>query len=199
MTIKAILMKTRSVYKMDVRLTKQEIRSKILRKLSKQKEENRRIKSCLIKEKLFKQSVFKKAKRVMFYIALKGEVETKEMIEAAKSLGKIIAVPVCIKNRTSLRPALLECVKHLKKGPYGVSEPIGSRFMALRDLDLVITPGVAFDRKGNRLGRGKGYYDRFLSKIPKDTPSIGLAYRLQILPAVPVNSSDVSVKKVLFA
>ena len=55
MTIKAILMKMRSVYKMDVRLTKQELRSKILRKLSKQKEENRRIKSCLIKEKLFKK------------------------------------------------------------------------------------------------------------------------------------------------
>jgi 5-formyltetrahydrofolate cyclo-ligase len=66
-------------------------------------------------------------------------------------------------------------------------------------LDLVITPGVAFDKKGNRLGRGKGYYDRFLSKIPKDTPSIGLAFNLQVLPAVPVTSQDVSVKKVIFA
>ena len=192
-------MKTRSVCKVDVGLTKEEIRSKILLKLSKQKEEDRSIKSCLIKEKLFKQSVFKKAKRVMFYIAMKGEVETKEMIEAAKRLGKIIAVPVCIENRRSLRPALFNSFSHMKKGPYGVSEPAVSRFIALKDLDLVIAPGLAFDKKGNRLGRGKGYYDRFLSKIPKDTPSIGLAFRLQILPAVPVNSSDVSVKKVLFA
>jgi len=192
-------MKTKSVCKAEVGLTKEEIRSKILFKLSKQKEEDRSIKSCLIKEKLFKEPVFKRAKRVMFYIALKGEVETKEMIEAAKRLGKIIAVPVCMKNRISLRPALLDSFADLKKGPYGVSEPVGSRFIALKDLDLVITPGVAFDKKGNRLGRGKGYYDRFLSKIPKDTPSIGLAYKLQILPAVPINSSDVSVKKVLFA
>lgn len=192
-------MKTRSACKAEAGLTKQEIRSKILFKLSKQKEEDCSIKSCLIKEKLFKQSVFKKAKRVMFYIALKGEVETKEMIEAAKSLGKIIAVPVCIKNRRSLRPALLDNFARLKKGPYGVSEPATSRFIALKDLDLVITSGVAFDKKGNRLGRGKGYYDRFLSKIPKDTPTIGLAYQLQILPTLPVNSSDVSVKKVLFA
>jgi 5-formyltetrahydrofolate cyclo-ligase len=180
-------------------LTKQEIRSKILLKLSKQKEEDRSIKSRLIKEKLFKQSVFKQAKRVMFYVALKGEVETKEMIERARDLGKIICVPVCIKNRASLKPALLDSFAHLKKGPYGVSEPVISRFVALKDLDLVIVPGLAFDKKGNRLGRGKGYYDRFLSKIPKDTPSIGLAYKSQILPALPVNSSDVSVKKVLFA
>ncbi|PIP19111.1 MAG: 5-formyltetrahydrofolate cyclo-ligase [Candidatus Omnitrophica bacterium CG08_land_8_20_14_0_20_41_16] len=198
-------MKARSVCKMKSAvsavepLTKQEIRSKILIKLKKQKEEDRRIKSCLIKRKLFKQAVFKKAKRVMFYIALKGEVETKEMIEAAQRLGKIIAVPVCVRNKASLRPALLDSLAHLKRGPYGVSEPVISRFIALKDLDLVITPGVAFDKKGNRLGRGKGYYDRFLSNIPKDTPSIGLAYSLQILLAVPVTTHDVNVKKVLFA
>jgi len=192
-------MKARSVYKMEARLTKQRIRSKILIKLKKQKEEDRSKKSSLIKEKLFKEPVFKKAKRVMFYIALKGEVETKEMIEAAKSLGKIIAVPVCVKDRASLRPALFNSHAHLKKGPYGVSEPVTGSFIALKDLDLVVAPGLAFDKKGNRLGRGKGYYDRFLKKIPKDTPSIGLAYRLQILPAVPITPSDVSVTKVLFA
>ncbi len=121
------------------------------------------------------------------------------MIKEAKNLGKIIAVPVCVKNRVSLRPALLESHAHLKKGPYGVSEPVVSRYIDLKDLDLVITPGLAFDKKGNRLGRGKGYYDRFLKQIPKDTPSIGLAFRMQILPHVPTVSSDVSVTKVLFA
>jgi len=136
---------------------------------------------------------------VMFYIAMPGEVDTQEMIETAKRLGKIIAVPVCVKNRISLRPAILDSHAHLKKGPYGVFEPVISRFIGLKDLDLVITPGVAFDKKGNRLGRGKGYYDRFLSRIPKDTPSIGLAFNLQILPVVPTTPHDVSVKKVLFA
>ena len=198
MQIKNTSVKAKSACKMES-LTKQQIRSKILFKLNKQKEEDRSIKSSLIAEKLFKQAVFKKAKRIMFYIAIKGEVETKEMIEKAQKLGKIIAVPVCMKNRVSLRPALLKSHAHLKKGPYGVSEPVISRFIALKDLDLVITPGVAFDKKGHRLGRGKGYYDRFLKKIPKDTPSIGLAYSLQILPNVPVTSLDVSVEKVLFA
>jgi len=199
--IRGIPMKARSACKMKAvePLTKQQIRSKILGKLKKQKEQVRSKKSSLIKEKLLKERVFKEAKRVMFYIALKGEVETREMIEEAKRLGKIIAVPVCAKNKASLRPALFRSHAHLKKGPYGVSEPIISRFLALKDLDLVITPGVAFDKKGNRLGRGKGYYDRFLSRVPKDTPSIGLAYRLQVLSSVPVTASDVKVKKVLFA
>lgn len=180
-------------------LTKQELRSRILLKLKRQKEEDRKQKSRLIKNKLLRQREFRKAKRVMFYIAMQGEVDTQEMIETAKRLGKIIAVPVCVKNRISLRPAILDSHAHLKKGPYGVSEPVTSRFIGLEDLDLVITPGVAFDKKGNRLGRGKGYYDRFLSKIPKDTPSIGLAFSLQILPVVPTTPHDVSVKKVLFA
>jgi len=180
-------------------LTKQELRSKILAKLQTQKEEDRKNKSRLIKDKLLRQREFKKAKRVMFYIAMKGEVDTAGMIETAKRLGKIIAVPVCVKNRVSLRPAILDSHAHLKKGPYGVFEPVISRFIGLKELDLVITPGVAFDKKGNRLGRGKGYYDRFLSKIPKDTPAIGLAFKLQILPVVPTTPHDVSVKKVLFA
>ncbi|MCX5701322.1 MAG: 5-formyltetrahydrofolate cyclo-ligase [Candidatus Omnitrophica bacterium] len=180
-------------------LTKKELRSKILMKLKRQKEEDRKQKSRLIKEKLLKDSNFKKAKKIMFYIAMDGEVETREMIETAKQLGKIIAVPVCVKNRASLRPAMLDSHAHLKKGPYGVFEPVTSRFIGLKDLDLVIAPGVAFDKQGNRLGRGKGYYDRFLSKIPKDTPSIGLAYNLQILPVVPTTIHDVSVKKVIFA
>jgi len=188
-------MKTKPV----CRLTKGTLRSKILLKLKNQKEEDRQQKSELIKHKLLRQRVFKRAKRVMFYIAMPGEVDTREMIATAKRLGKIICVPVCVKNRASLRPAILDSHAHLKKGPYGVAEPVISKFIRPEDLDLVITPGVAFDKKGNRLGRGKGYYDRFLSKIPQDTPAIGLAFSLQILPAVPITSHDVSVKKVLFA
>jgi 5-formyltetrahydrofolate cyclo-ligase len=69
----------------------------------------------------------------------------------------------------------------------------------LRDIDLVIVPGIAFDKKGNRVGRGKGCYDAFLKKLPKDTPSIGLAFDFQILPAVPSTPADVTVEKVLFA
>ena len=181
------------------RLTKPEIRSKILLKLNSQKEEERGQKSKIIKEKLFKLRDFNAAKVVMFYIALGGEVETKEMIKEARKLGKIIAVPICKKDRISIRPCILDENARLKRGIYGVYEPMVEKTLHLEDLDLVIVPGIAFDKKGNRLGRGKGCYDNFLKKIPKDTPTIGLAFGFQILPSLPTQTQDVKVNKIIFA
>jgi len=180
-------------------LTKTQIRSKILLRLKTQKEDTRDRKSRIIKEKLLRTKVFKKAKRVMFYIAFHGEVNTEEMIKEAKAKGKVVTVPVCERNRIAIRPCRLEEHARLRRGPYGVREPAERKCLRLKDLDLVIVPGVAFDKKGNRLGRGKGFYDRFLSRIPTDTPVIGLAFDFQILPVVPAAAHDVSVTKVLFA
>jgi len=180
-------------------LTKREIRSKIFLKLKTQKEEDRKKKSRIIKDKLFRLSVFKRAKRVMFYLSFDGEVNTQEMIKEAIKLGKIVAVPVCRGVRV-MKPCRLSPRARLIKGPYGVKEPAIKRFVKLEDLDLVIVPGVAFDKPGNRLGRGKGCYDYFLRKLTsRRIPSIGLAFAFQILPSLPATSEDVGVKTVLFA
>lgn len=180
-------------------MTKKQIRSKILLRLTIQKEADRDRKSKAIKEKLFRTRVFQKAKTVMFYIALGGEVNTEEMIKGAKKLGKLVAVPVCKKDRITLRPCVLDENAELKKGPYGIWEPAIENFILLKELDLVIVPGVAFDKKGNRLGRGKGYYDHLLQGLPKKTASIGLAFSFQILPSIPTTTHDVSVNRVIFA
>jgi 5-formyltetrahydrofolate cyclo-ligase len=170
-----------------------------LLKLKKQKEEERKTKNRIIKKKLFKTEVFQKAKRVMFYISFAGEVDTREMIKEAIKLGKIIAVPVC-RDRRTIRPCLLSKGAKLKKGPYGINEPAIKRFVNLRDLDLVIVPGIAFDKKGSRLGRGKGYYDYFLKQLkPYRIPCFGVAFDFQILPTLPTTQQDVSVHRVLFA
>jgi 5-formyltetrahydrofolate cyclo-ligase len=178
-------------------LTKQQIRSKILLQLNSQKEDTRERKSKAIKDKLFRTQVFKKAKTVMFYVAFGGEVNTLEMMKEARKLGKIIAVPVCKKNRITIRPCILDEHARLKKGPYGVCEPSQEKVIPIQDLDLVIVPGLAFDKKGNRLGRGRGCYDRFLSRLPKKTPSIGLAFVFQILPSIPATAHDVGVSRII--
>ena len=180
-------------------LTKDRIRSKILLKLLTQREEERRKKSAVIKLKLFRLKEFKNAKTVMFYIAFGGEVDTTEMIKEAIKLGKKVTVPVCDTNNRLIGPCLLEEGAHLKNGPYGVKEPVNKICFRLNQLDLVLVPGIAFDKKGNRLGRGKGCYDRMLSKLACDTPAIGVAFDFQVLPYVPICPHDVSVKKVLFA
>jgi len=179
-------------------LTKKQIRSKILARLKIQKEEDRKRKSDKVQDKLFRSVVFKSSKKVMFYISFGGEVKTKKMIREAQKLGKIIAVPVCARNRT-IKPCLFQDKAKLKRGDYGTWEPAIKKFMKLQELDLVIVPGVAFDKGGNRLGRGKGYYDRFLTKLPAQAHSIGLAFDFQILPILPTTATDVSVSRVMFA
>lgn len=180
-------------------LTKQQIRSKILLKLKTQKEENRERKSRIIKKKLLRTAEFIGAKTVMFYISFDGEVNTEEMIKEAKRLGKIVAVPVCKRGKIKIMPCLLQNKARFKKGPYCVREPAIKKPIRLEDLDLVIVPGVAFDKQGARLGRGKGCYDSFLKKLPDAIVSIGLAFDFQILPVLPATPRDVGVQRVIFA
>jgi 5-formyltetrahydrofolate cyclo-ligase len=182
----------------DLRLTKDSIRNKILLRIRIDKEENRNKKSKIIKEKLFRTRVFKEAKIVMFYMSLGGEVNTADMIKEAQRLGKTVVVPVCGKNRM-MKPCLLKEKGVLSKGPYGILEPVWKEPVPLKKIDLVIVPGLAFDKKGKRLGRGKAYYDRFLKRLPSGTMSIGLAFDFQILPRVPTTTTDVDVKKIIFA
>lgn len=179
-------------------LTKEEIRSKIQLKLKNQKEEDRKRKSRLIKNKLFKTRFFNKAKIVMFYVSFKGEVITKEMIKETRRLGRKVVVPVCEKDKI-IRVCLFEDNAKMVKGPYGILEPADKKPVNLKDLDLVVVPGTAFTKDGLRLGRGKGYYDRFLRKLPDKTVSIGLAFSFQVLPTLPASPQDVSVDKVIFA
>ncbi len=179
-------------------MTKSQIRNKILTKLKIQKEEERNRKSKIIKDRLFKSLSFKKAKKMMFYISFGGEVNTEDMIEEAKKLGKTVVVPVCRRNRI-IRACVLDYKAKLTKGPYGIWEPVIKKSVNPKDLDLVIVPGIAFDRKGVRLGRGKGYYDRFLKKLPKGTVSLGLAFDFQILPSIPATANDISVNRIIFA
>jgi len=182
-----------------MRLTKQKLRSKMLTRLKLHKEEDQERKSRIIKRKLFRSSIFKKAKTIMFYLSFGGEVKTEDMILGAKKLGKAVAVPVCEHNRMILRPCLLSHKANLVKGPYGICVPAEKTFIDPKDLDLVIVPGLAFDEKGNRLGRGKGCYDHFLNTLPGNKNSIGLAYDFQILPSVPVAKNDIHVNKVIYA
>lgn len=180
---------------------KQALRKLMLTRLRNQKEEQAEKRSLKIKEKLFKLKVFKQAKIVMFYLALKDEVGTRLMIEEAIALGKRVAVPTCDIRHKKILPCLVTGLeaKDFKRGAYCIDEPRCKRPVAPEKIDLCIVPGVAFDAEGNRLGRGLGYYDRFLSAIPADTPKIGLAFRFQVLKHLTSLPHDISVDKVLFA
>ena len=178
------------------------LRNKIIRILTTQKEELRLEKSRKIQSKLFKLGVFKKAKAILFYVSFKGEVETLGMIKKALEKGKKILVPVCDKKRKAITPCYLtQPDTELAKGAYCIPEPVAKLKAKPDDIDLVIVPGVAFDRSGNRLGRGLGYYDRFLKNLPTNISKVGLAFDFQIVKSLKniIEPQDTPIDKVIFA
>lgn len=179
--------------------TKAEIRRSILERLKKQSPTARIRKSRAIEKKLFQKKVFQKAKTVMFYASLPEEVQTRAIIVKALAEGKRVLLPRLEGIR--LQPKEIhDMTRDLVSGRFGILEPKRNfPSIPLREIDCVIVPGVAFDRKGNRLGRGGGYYDRFLKRLPRKTPSLGLAFRLQTVSALPTSSRDVPVTALIAA
>lgn len=185
-----------------VEVQKQSLREKVFNYFARQKKEERVKKSRKIMNLLFSLPEFARADMVMFYVALGNEVNTRPMIREAFKSGKKVVVPVTKREKKGLLPSLLtDYGRELVKGPYGVYEPARpyQRPVSVEKIDLVIVPGVAFDSAGSRLGRGKGYYDRFLKSLPDRIPTIGLAFEFQVRENLPTLSHDVSVDKVLYA
>jgi 5-formyltetrahydrofolate cyclo-ligase len=180
--------------------TKQEIRGKMLEMLRQHTQEERRRKGNLIKEKLFALTEFVSARFVMFYVSKDGEVETDSMIRRALAIGKKVAVPITmVEERKIVASQVIDVDKELSPGPFGILQPSEPfiRHIPPGELDLVVVPGVAFDKAGNRLGRGAGYYDRFLKNLSGRIPLIGIAFDFQLLDELPVSLHDIPVNKVI--
>jgi 5-formyltetrahydrofolate cyclo-ligase len=168
--------------------------------LGNQKETERLNKSREIAEKILETEAFQKAKTIMFYDATDKEVTARELIEKALNEGKQVLLPYVDQMVSEIRPSLVKNLEDdLRRGNYDIMEPKPEkrRQVELNEIDLVLVPGLAFDRKGNRLGRGKGYYDRFLKILPPKAKRYGLAFDFQILARIPINDFDVRVDSVI--
>jgi len=169
----------------EKRLLRQEVKNKI----GKLSCDQLRREEHIIESKLQALPVYRDSRVIMFYWSLPGEVDTKNLISKAKEKKKTVALPV-IADKNDMQPYEFSCSSELLEGPLKIMQPdvnISSPVEA-GALDIVIVPGVAFDREGRRLGRGKGYYDRFLSRISGKTCKIGLAFNCQFLTRLPFDS-----------
>jgi len=185
-----------------IRKEKENLRSQILEKLRSKDPQERLTESREIKRRLFQEESFQRAKCIMFYASKEYEVDTTDMIEGALSLGKRVVLPVTETQKKRLIPSEIKDPKaDLTKGAFGIYEPKREKMKAvdLKDIDMIVVPGVVFDKKGNRIGHGKGYFDRFLKSLPKKIPTIALAFRCQLLERIKTLSWDVSVTKVITA
>ena len=180
---------------------KNKLRERFLEALRNQNEQNRLIKSRLIQKKLFDRPEFQAAQTILFYASFDGEVETFQMMKQATQLNKKIALPKILKGSKEFIPTRIKDIDSLNDGPFGIKQPahFDGDTVAADDLDLVIVPGLAFDKRHNRLGRGAGYYDRFLAALPEDTPSFGLAFDFQVVDCLPhLEAHDMSLTDVIF-
>jgi 5-formyltetrahydrofolate cyclo-ligase len=181
---------------------KHKIRHHIRQKIKSISELEKSGKSDIIKKKLFNEEEFKKAKVVMFYVSLKDEVNTLAMIDEAVKTGKSVCVPVILKEEKRLIAGEIKNrSEDLERQHFGIYQPKDGnvREIPLENIDLIIVPGVAFDKNNMRLGRGHGYYDKFLCGIPSSTKTIGLAFDFQVVENLPKDSHDIPVWKTITA
>ena len=163
--------------------------------LSAQSVEERDRKSRVIQEKLFNTPVFQSAGTVCFYVALPMEVNTHPMIIEALGMGKKVLVPlVDLENKELKLKEIRDFGIDLSPGKLGILEPVvKTRNADVREARCFIVPGLVFDVKGHRLGRGGGFYDRLLAKLPAKVSAIGLAFSFQVLSQIPHEEHDKAV------
>ena len=150
---------------------------------------NRKIKSGIIKEKLILLGDFQNAGDVFIYLSDRYEVDTSEVIRESIKLGKNVYCPVI--RGGNIVPGAFS--SGLKPGAFGIPEPMD--VSARNGFDVIIIPGTAFDKNGNRIGRGGGHFDRFLAKTAGK--KIALAFDFQIVDKIDTESNDVPVDMIL--
>jgi len=173
----------------------------LLRKALREKRRNiplfpRHLKSRRILRKLSQEPAFRKAEHVAFYYGIAPEVETKSFLKKILK-NKKIYLPRIAPKKSLVLCRVRSPSRDLKKGAYNIMEPRAfCEKQPASQMDLIIVPGVAFDRSGGRMGRGGGYYDRLLRKAGK-VVKIGLCFREQIIKKVPMREHDMRVDRVI--
>lgn len=135
---------------------------------------------------------YQKAGRVMLYYPLWDEVDTRPLITRALDDGKRVILPTVVGD--DIIPVEVTRQTVWVKGPFDIMEPVAERYN--EDIDFILVPGVAFDMNLNRLGRGKGYYDRFLAQHA-DAYRLGICFGFQVLPEIPTEPFDFKMNELL--
>ncbi len=151
--------------------------------------------------KIFKTIVnrpeIKKSLNIMLYKSTADEVDTGFLLKYLLNRRKNVFLPVV--RGKDLKVARINKNTSFKKGKFGILEPEGKKIgpVSPKILEVILVPGVAFSKDGTRLGRGKGYYDRFLKDISDKTILLGVCYSLQLCRDLPSEKHDVKVDDVI--
>jgi 5-formyltetrahydrofolate cyclo-ligase len=175
-------------------MTKQEARVESERMRSAIDPEQKASLDLSISNNLFDWELFSMSTTVLCYIPYKSEIDTRHIIGRAIKAGKTIGVPRIDPALSSMRFFIIpDLDRSLHRGAYGILEPNDTCSEILYDkVNLVIAPGLAFTPRGDRLGYGGGFYDRFLAAFP-DIPCCALVYNRLVLDSLPIKETDIKV------
>ena len=172
---------------------KSEIRTEFLKKRKELPKEQCRVDSITIAKRVLSLKKVKKAETIFLYTSYKNEVGTKKLIQKLLSMQKKVALPRVREEEMDF--FLIRSWEELVFGYQGILEPDGAgQIVVPTKDDVMLLPGVVFDRKGNRIGYGGGYYDKYLDQQKDNLPClIGLGYEMQlfsdIIPTEPQDKS----------
>lgn len=175
---------------------KKGLRQKMLamrRALSANETESR---SSSLKENILSLPEYKNAKKIMAFLAMKGESNLDGFIRQALLDGKEVYIPVCLPERQMEAGRLID-MEHFEKGPLGLRNlPAGYEVTSPESLDLVLIPGLAISQEGIRLGMGAGYYDRYLARVPFEK-RVAALWDFQVIPDIPSEPFDQKIAKIV--
>ncbi len=159
--------------------------------------EKRSLASRIICDRLTGLPEFERAETVNVFIPFGDEVDITPAIRRAFALGKKVITQRVPDRGNELEHYFIDSLHGLIPGPYGIPEPDPQRCppASAQDAELIIVPGLFFDRRGNRLGYGKGYYDRFLART--DAAKLAVAFAAQLIDEVPVSNHDIPVDQII--
>ena len=145
-----------------------------------------------ILNRVMEHPLYRDAERVFLYVGIKQEIHTLPLVEAAYQTGKIVALP---RSEAGGVMCFFRYAGMLKEGRFRIPEPTSEELLIPSANDLMIVPGLCFDRCGNRMGQGAGYYDRYLEKYSCVT--VGLCREKMLVKKIPVSWNDLPVDYVI--
>ncbi len=179
-------------------MTKKEARKELRKRLAAMSAERIQQRSLQACDLLRLQTEYLSADVIMIFLAGAHEVDTTSLAQAAWGDMKCVLAPrVSWEQRRMLPIEIRSMASDVTDGVLGIREPIDGMPVPVADIDLVVVPGLGFDLNGNRLGRGRGFYDRFLAHRDFRAVACGLAFEEQVMPQVPADETDVPLDMLL--
>ncbi|MFL0252338.1 5-formyltetrahydrofolate cyclo-ligase [Clostridium neuense] len=178
-------------------MNKSELRKKILEIRNSIDVYEKQVKDSKIFNNIINSYQYKHSNNIFIFVSYSSEVDTHKVIEYSLKNGKRIFVPKVISKKLGMEVIEIRGFSDLKRSKYGILEPCENNYIRPEEIDVAFIPGLAFDKKGGRLGYGGGFYDRYLKLLKKSTAKIGLCYSFQVIENVPMEEYDIRIDGII--